>query len=238
MGNAILLMNNGGLLDYIAVTTQPSKQIYSTQSSSTFSTSGMVVTAYYMNGTSKTVSGYTCNNPSYWSTTGPKTVVITYVESGISKSTSITVNVIAATVKYTWEAVTPADPETAIPAYSYLQTANVPIDSNYQNSSKLKIYWEFEQTGSDNSFRVNNDTGNYVASLRTNSSSLNVELGASPFTGAGWADNTYKHGAKAKGTVTTDGATGMTRAALRFNNGTSYKFYGTLSGWIEVTTAL
>ena len=74
--------------------------------------------------------------------------------------------------------------------------------------------------------------------LGTNSSSLNVELGAYPFIGAGWADNTYKHGAKAKGTVTTDGATGMTRAALRFNNGTSYKFYGTLSGWIEVTTAL
>lgn len=54
---------------------------------------GLVVTAYYSNGTSKTVTGYTVSTPDM-STSGVKTINVIYTESGISRgaSYSITVN--------------------------------------------------------------------------------------------------------------------------------------------------
>lgn len=230
MGNAILLMNNGGLLDHIAVTTPPNKTKYSTRSGSTFDTAGMVVTAYYMNGTSKAVSGYTCNNPSYWSTTGTKIVTITYVETGITKTATTSVTVIAATKSYS------ISEETGwIAAHSTMDTVFTSIDdADYQSVSAIKVKWRITQSGSDGAVLVYNDTDNYQLRLLRNDTSHTYLVGNSPF--SSWGD-TYVHGTYQEETYTNTVNTTFTSAALRFTNNTSSKFYCTISGTLTLTTA-
>lgn len=58
----------------------------------TFETNGMVVTAYYSNSTSKPVTGYTVS-PETFEDEGSITVTITYEESNIPKTATVTVTV-------------------------------------------------------------------------------------------------------------------------------------------------
>lgn len=58
----------------------------------TFETDGMVVTAYYSNSTSKPVTGYTVS-PETFEDVGSITVTITYEESNIPKTATVTVTV-------------------------------------------------------------------------------------------------------------------------------------------------
>ncbi|OUQ39046.1 bacterial Ig-like domain-containing protein [Faecalibacterium sp. An122] len=58
----------------------------------TFDRNGMVVTAYYSNSTSKQVTGYTVS-PEKFETEGSITVTITYEESNIPKTATVTVTV-------------------------------------------------------------------------------------------------------------------------------------------------
>lgn len=229
MGNAILLMNNGGLLDHIAVTTPPNKTKYSTRSGSTFNTAGMVVTAYYMNGTSKAVAGYTYN-PSSWNSTGTKTVTITYIESGITKTTTLNVTVIAATKVYTL-------PETTgwIEHNANMDSTFVSIDdADYQSVNAIKVKWRITQSGSDGAVLVYNDTNNYQLRLLRNNTSHTYLIGNSPF--SSWGD-TYVHGTYQEETYNNTVNTTFTSAALRFTNNTSSRFYCTISGTLTLTTA-
>ena len=85
------------VLDRIAVTTPPSRTSYF--SGESFSTSGMVVTAYYTDDSSAVVSGYTYS-PTGALAAGNKTITISYSEGGVTKTTTqaITVTTISTTL--------------------------------------------------------------------------------------------------------------------------------------------
>ena len=85
------------VLDRIAVTTPPSRTSYF--SGESFSTSGMVVTAYYTDDSSAAVSGYTYS-PTGALAAGNKTITISYSEGGVTKTTTqaITVTTISTTL--------------------------------------------------------------------------------------------------------------------------------------------
>ena len=85
------------VLDRIAVTTKPSRTSYF--SGEQFSTAGMVVTAYYTDGSSGAVTGYTYS-PSGALATGNTTITVSYTEGGVTKTTTqaITVTAISTTL--------------------------------------------------------------------------------------------------------------------------------------------
>ena len=60
-------------------------------------TTQITVTAHYDDGSSKTVSGYTLSETSF-ATTGEKTVTVTYVENGVTKTDTFTVRVVVASL--------------------------------------------------------------------------------------------------------------------------------------------
>ena len=76
----------------IEITTQPTKTYYATGDS--FDSTSMVVKATYDTGTTKEVTGFTAT-PATFSTAGTNTVTISYSENGITKTDTLTVNVVA-----------------------------------------------------------------------------------------------------------------------------------------------
>lgn len=91
-------------LSKIAVTTAPTKTAYFT--GDTFSTSGMVVTATYADGSTKAVTGYTCSPTSM--AAGTTAVTISYTEGGVTKTTTqaVTVTTISTTLNSnTWATI-------------------------------------------------------------------------------------------------------------------------------------
>lgn len=85
------------VLDHIAVTTPPSKTAY--KYGETFNKAGMVVTAYYTDETSRTVTGYTYS-PTGALNMSSTTITVSYSEGGVTKTTTqaITVTVISNTL--------------------------------------------------------------------------------------------------------------------------------------------
>lgn len=79
------------VLTGISITTQPTKTAYAVGSS--FDGTGMVVTATYDTGTTKEVTGFTFS-PQTFSSTGTKTVTISYTENGVTKTATLSVTVI------------------------------------------------------------------------------------------------------------------------------------------------
>ena len=85
------------VLDRIAVTTPPNRTSYF--SGERFSTAGMVVTAYYTDGSSGAVTGYTYS-PAGALAAGNTTITVSYTEGGVTKTTTqaITVTTINTTL--------------------------------------------------------------------------------------------------------------------------------------------
>lgn len=87
-----MILNLGGgaaapKLTSIAVTTQPTKTTYDTGES--FNKSGMVVTAYFDDGSSSVVTGYTCSPTTV--PFGKSNVTVSYTHEGITKQTTVAV---------------------------------------------------------------------------------------------------------------------------------------------------
>lgn len=82
----------GPVLTGISITTQPDKTTYAVGGS--FDSTGMVVTATYDTGKTKEVTGFTFS-PQTFSSAGTKTVTISYTENGVTKTTTLSVTVIA-----------------------------------------------------------------------------------------------------------------------------------------------
>lgn len=79
-------------LSSIAITTQPTKLNY--RKGVSISTSGMVVTATYSNGTTAVVTGScTLSTSTTQSTAGNQGIVVSYTEDGITKTTTLTITV-------------------------------------------------------------------------------------------------------------------------------------------------
>lgn len=85
------------VLDRIAVTTPPNRTSYF--SGEQFSTAGMAVTAYYTDGSSGAVTGYTYS-PAGALAAGNTTITVSYTEGGVTKTTTqaITVTTINTTL--------------------------------------------------------------------------------------------------------------------------------------------
>jgi len=84
---ALTINSSVATVSSIAVTTNPTKVSYTV--GDTFSSTGLVITATYSDGTSAAVTGYTLSSPDM-STAGTKTVTVTY--SGKTATFSIVVN--------------------------------------------------------------------------------------------------------------------------------------------------
>jgi hypothetical protein len=79
-------------LSSIAITTPPTKRNY--RKGASISTSGMVVTATYSNGTTAVVTGScTLGTSTAQSTAGNQGIVVSYTEDGITKTTTLTITV-------------------------------------------------------------------------------------------------------------------------------------------------
>lgn len=107
----------------IAVTTNPTTTTY--EYGDTFSTSGMVVTGTYTDGSTKAVSGYTCS-PTALNTVGTQTITISYTENGVNVTTSISVTVNRKSVtKPTWKSnLTYTGSSQSVTATSYWNNYN------------------------------------------------------------------------------------------------------------------
>ncbi len=77
-------------LTSISIISNPSKTSYNV--GDTFSTSGLSIKATYSDGSTKTVTGWTTSNPSM-SSTGTKTVTVTYTEGVVTKTTTFNITV-------------------------------------------------------------------------------------------------------------------------------------------------
>lgn len=77
-------------LSSISIQTKPTKTSY--YKGETLNTAGMVVRALYTDGTSASVSSYTCS-PTTLNTTGTQTVTVSYTEGGVTKTAAFTVTV-------------------------------------------------------------------------------------------------------------------------------------------------
>lgn len=90
------------VLKKIAVTTPPTKMVYA--AGDTFNTTGMVVTAYYSDGTSAAVTDYTYS-PTGALTNADSIITITYEEDGITKETyqliAVDISLIPASISIT-----------------------------------------------------------------------------------------------------------------------------------------
>ena len=92
-------------LTSISVTTNPTKMSY--EKGDNFDPAGMVVKATYDNGAVKQVYDYTYS-PQTFTSIGNQTVTISYTESGVTKTVTLTVNVTAKIVSLasgTWERI-------------------------------------------------------------------------------------------------------------------------------------
>lgn len=85
-------------LESISVATQPTKTTY--EYTDTFASSGMVVQAKYSDGATANVTGFTCS-PTALNTVGSQTITVSYTESGVTKTTTLTVTVERKTISTT-----------------------------------------------------------------------------------------------------------------------------------------
>ena len=240
MGSAFLINHAGMVLKSIAITHAPTKTKYSNRSGSNFNTAGMEVTATYMNGIKKVITGYTYS-PTNWanvsdSNVGTKNVTISYTEGGITKTATQQITLIKATEKHTFTAVSGYVKKVG-PVI--LQTNTVNIGADYQNHSEFKVYWKLTQSRQedDRELIVYNDTNNYRTYLVTNSSTDTL-VGNSPYPNWGATERAmYVYGRAADKEVYPTGLGKVTKASLKFTNTASTDIYLTLEGAILITTA-
>ena len=113
-------------LESIAITTQPSKTVY--EYGDSFASAGMVVRATYSDGATANVTGYTYS-PTALNTVGTQTITVSYTESGITKTTTLSVTVERKSI-----ATVPSQSGTL----TYTGSAQSPSWSNY-NSAQLTL---------------------------------------------------------------------------------------------------
>ena len=127
-------------LKSIAVTKDPTKTKYYV--GDTLDTTGMVVTATYSDGSSKTATGWTCS-PTKLNTKGTQTITVTYIEGGVSKTTTfdVTVNEKETDPEATLTSieVTTVPTKTVYDKGEELDTAGIVITATYSDGSTKTI---------------------------------------------------------------------------------------------------
>ena len=121
------------VLDRIAVTTAPSKTAY--KYGETFNKAGMVVTAHYTDGQSRTVSGYTYS-PTGALNMSSTTITISYSEGGATKTATqaITVSKVLSSIEIT----TPPS-RTSYFSGETFSTAGMVVTAHYNDGSSAAV---------------------------------------------------------------------------------------------------
>lgn len=120
-------------LDHIAVTTPPSKTDY--KYGETFQPAGMVVTAYYTDETSRTVTGYTYS-PTGALAMNNTTITISYTEGSVTKQTTQAITV--AKVLDSIEITTPPT-KTAYFSGETFNPAGMVVTAHYNDGSSAAV---------------------------------------------------------------------------------------------------
>ena len=120
-------------LDHIAVTTPPNKTAY--KYGETFQPAGMVVTAYYTDETSRTVTGYTYS-PTGALAMNNTTITISYTEGSVSKQTTQAITV--AKVLESIEITTPPN-KTAYFSGETFNPAGMVVTAHYNDGSSAAV---------------------------------------------------------------------------------------------------
>ena len=120
-------------LDHIAVTTPPSKTAY--KYGETFQPAGMVVTAYYTDGSSAAVSGYTYS-PNGALAMNNTTITISYTEGSVTKQTTqaITVAKVLASIE-----ITTPPTKTAYFSGETFNPAGMVVTAHYNDGSSAAV---------------------------------------------------------------------------------------------------
>ena len=121
------------VLDHIAVTTPPSKTAY--KYGETFNKAGMVVTAYYTDETSRTVTGYTYS-PTGALNMSSTTITVSYSEGGVTKTTTQAITV--AKVLSSIEITTPPS-RTAYFSGETFNKAGMVVTAHYNDGSSATV---------------------------------------------------------------------------------------------------
>ena len=113
--------------------TNPTKTKYFVNE--TFSSTGLQITAYYNNSTNSVITGYTLNpNPPNMATVGSKTITVTYIEEGITVTTSFSIEVIRKLLS-----ISVVNPKTTYFLYDIFDPTGLEITANYNNSTNSII---------------------------------------------------------------------------------------------------
>ncbi|MEA5004678.1 MAG: bacterial Ig-like domain-containing protein, partial [Christensenella sp.] len=126
-------------LDVIYVTEEPTKTTYTVGEA--FDPSGMEVTAYYLNGGEPKVLSaeeYTVSAPDM-STSGIKTVTVTYVEDGVEKSTTFEIIVLPAAVVLDSIAVTTPPVKTTYTEGESFSSMGMVVTATYSDSTTAPV---------------------------------------------------------------------------------------------------
>ena len=120
-------------LDHITVTTPPSKTAY--KYGETFQPTGMVVTAYYTDETSRTVTGYTYS-PTGALAMNNTTITISYTEGSVTKQTTqaITVAKVLASIE-----ITTPPTKTAYFSGETFNPAGMVVTAHYNDGSSAAV---------------------------------------------------------------------------------------------------
>ncbi|GAB2886413.1 hypothetical protein GCM10027046_13450 [Uliginosibacterium flavum] len=119
-------------LSSIAVSTLPNKTQYF--SGETFTSTGMVVTATYSDGSSSNFSGWTTSTPTM-TRTGTQAVTVTASEAGVTRSTSFNITITAQTATLSSIAITTSALTTAFNVGDVFSTAGVVVTATYSNAT-------------------------------------------------------------------------------------------------------
>ncbi len=131
-------------LDSIAVTKEPTTTTYYV--GDTLDTAGMAVTATYSDGSSKLVTGYTCD-PTKLNTEGTQTITVSYTEGDVTKTATFNVTVKPVPVLLDSIAVTKQPTKTTYYVGDTLNTAGMEVTAMYSdNSSKTVTGWTCSPT--------------------------------------------------------------------------------------------
>ncbi|MCL1897702.1 MAG: bacterial Ig-like domain-containing protein [Micrococcales bacterium] len=128
------------VLDSVAVTANPTKSAYT--AGEVLDLTGLAVTATYSDGSTVVVTGSVTTSPAAGTalnTVGSQTVTVTYVEAGVTRTTSFTVTVAAVPVVLDSVAVTANPTKSAYIAGEALDLAGLAVTATYSDGSTAVV---------------------------------------------------------------------------------------------------
>ena len=138
-------------LDSITVTHLPTKINYDV--GDIFDSDGLVITAYYKDGSSQTVTPTSISSPDM-SSSGSKTVTVTYTENEITKQITFTISV---AVSLTGIEITSAPTKTTYVVGEQFDSTGLVVIATYSNEDEVEIH-SYQLSGFDSSNPVANQT--------------------------------------------------------------------------------